>query len=48
MKTFSDQLQASLKKCFEKLEHHKVDTQTNFHNMKDDYKDRLASFDESF
>lgn len=48
MKTFSDQLQGSLKKCFEKLEHHKVETQTNFHNTKEDYKERFTGFEELF
>lgn len=48
MKTFSDQLQVSLKKCYDKLEALKVDTQTSFITTKDDYKERFAGFEDLF
>ena len=48
MKTFSDQLQNSLKKCYDRVDNQRTDTHQLVQATKEDLKDRLGDLDKMY
>ena len=48
MKTFSDQLQMSLKKCYDRVDNQRADTHQLVQVTKEDLKDRLGDLDKMY
>lgn len=48
MKTFSDQLQSSLKKCYDRVDNQRSDTHQLVQVTKEDLKDRLGDLDKMY